>query len=139
LLAKGESKYDPRVAARILKGANMKAFEYLDLQTGRAEWIARMQSALLGFDAALSPTLPIHGPTLASVAPGAERDDAFFAANALLLRNTSVVNMLDGCALSLPMHQVGELPSSMMVWQGPMKDDDVLNISLVIESALRSA
>jgi amidase/aspartyl-tRNA(Asn)/glutamyl-tRNA(Gln) amidotransferase subunit A len=139
LLAKGEAQYDPRVSARILKGANMKAFEYLDLQTGRAAWIARMQSALNAFDAALSPTVPIHGPTLASVAPGAERDDAFFAANGLLLRNTSVVNMLDGCALSLPMHQAGELPSSMMVWQGPMKDDDVLNISLAIESALRSA
>jgi amidase/aspartyl-tRNA(Asn)/glutamyl-tRNA(Gln) amidotransferase subunit A len=54
----------------------------------------------------------------------------------LLLRNTSVVNMLDGCALSLPIHQAGELPSSMMVWQGPMKDDAVLNISLAIESAL---
>ena len=139
LLARGEAQYDPRVSARILKGANMKAFEYLDLQTGRAAWIARMQSALNAFDAALSPTVPIHGPTLASVAPGTERDEAFFAANGLLLRNTSVVNMLDGCALSLPMHQAGELPSSMMVWQGPMKDDDVLNISLAIESALRSA
>ena len=113
--------------------------EYLDLQTGRAAWIARMQAALYGVDAALSPTVPIEGPTLASVAPGAERDDAFFAANGLLLRNTSVVNMLDGCALSLPMHQAGELPSSLMVWQGPMKDDDVLNISLVLENALRPA
>ena len=139
LLDKGEAQYDPRVSARILKGANMKAFEYLDLQTGRAAWIARMQSALNAFDAALSPTVPIHGPTLASVAPGAERDEAFFAANGLLLRNTSVVNMLDGCALSLPMHQASELPTSTMVWQGPMKDDDVLNISLAIESALRSA
>ena len=139
LLAQGETHYDPRVAARILKGANMKAFEYLDLQTGRAAWIARMQAALYGVDAALSPTVPIEGPTLASVAPGAERDDAFFAANGLLLRNTSVVNMLDGCALSLPMHHAGELPTSLMVWQGPMKDDDVLNISLAIESALRTA
>jgi amidase/aspartyl-tRNA(Asn)/glutamyl-tRNA(Gln) amidotransferase subunit A len=70
------------------------------------------------------------------VAPGPERDDAFFATNALLLRNTSVVNMLDGCALSLPIHEAGELPSSMMVWQGPMKDDAVLNISLAIEATL---
>ena len=117
----------------------MKAFEYLDLQAGRTAWIGRMQSALAAFDALLSPTLPIHGPTLASVAPGADRDDTFFTTNTLLLRNTSVVNMLDGCALSLPVHQAGERPSSMMVWQGPMKDDDVLNISLAIETALRSA
>jgi Asp-tRNA(Asn)/Glu-tRNA(Gln) amidotransferase A subunit family amidase len=38
--------------------------------------------------------------------------------------------------LSLPIHEAGELPSSMMVWQGPMKDDAVLNISLAIEAAL---
>jgi len=139
LLAKGEAQYDPRVAARILRGGSIKAYEYLDLQRGRDIWIAKMQSVLNQFDAALSPTTPIEGPTLASVAPGAERDEAFFAANGLLLRNTSVVNMLDGCALSLPMHQAGELPTSLMVWQGPMKDDAVLNISLAIESALRSA
>ncbi len=137
LLAKDEAAYDPRVAARILRGANMKAFEYLDLQKGRADWIQSMQSALNAFDAALSPTVPVYGPTLESVAPGKERDEAFFAVNGLLLRNTSVVNMLDGCALSLPMHQAGELPSSMMVWQGPMHDDAVLNISLAIEDALR--
>jgi amidase/aspartyl-tRNA(Asn)/glutamyl-tRNA(Gln) amidotransferase subunit A len=98
-----------------------------------------MQAALNSVDAALSPTVPIEGPTLASVAPGTEKDDAFFAANGLLLRNTSVVNMFDGCALSLPMHHAGELPTSLMVWQGPMKDDDVLNISLAIEKALRTA
>ena len=117
----------------------MKAFEYLDLQVGRVAWIARMQAALNQCDAALSPTVPIYGPTLQSVAPGAERDGAFFTANGLLLRNTSLVNMLDGCALSLPMHEDGELPSSLMVWQGPMKDDAVLNISLVIEAALSAS
>jgi hypothetical protein len=26
-----------------------------------------------------------------------------------------------------------------MIWQGPMKDDQILNISLAIESALRPA
>jgi amidase/aspartyl-tRNA(Asn)/glutamyl-tRNA(Gln) amidotransferase subunit A len=135
LLEKSEAAYDPRVATRILRGAAMKAHEYLDLLKGRAAWIARMQSALNSFDAALSPTVPIYGPTLESVAPGKERDEAFFTANGLLLRNTSVVNMLDGCALSLPMHADGELPSSLMIWQGPMKDDAVLNISLVIEGA----
>jgi amidase/aspartyl-tRNA(Asn)/glutamyl-tRNA(Gln) amidotransferase subunit A len=76
---------------------------------------------------------------LESVAPGPERDDAFFAANGLLLRNTSVINMLDGCALSLPIHEAGELPSSLMVWQGPMKDDAILNVSLSIEAALSAS
>ena len=137
LLAQGQAQYDPRVAQRIERGAHMKAFEYLDLQQGRSQWIARMQQAMTGFDALLSPTLPITAPTIASMAPGAERDEAFFTANTLLLRNTSVVNMLDGCALSLPCHQAGALPVGLMVWQGPMADDTVLNVSLAIEHQLK--
>ena len=137
-LAQDATLYDPRVAQRIQRGAQMKAFEYLDLQQGRQQWIARMQQVLSGFDALLSPTLPITAPTLASMAPGAERDEAFFTTNTLLLRNTSVVNMLDGCALSLPCHQAGELPVGLMVWQGPMADDTVLNVSLAIEHQLKS-
>lgn len=137
LLAHGAAQYDPRVAQRIVRGAQMKAFEYLDLQQGQQKWIARMQHAMSGFDALLSPTLPITAPTIASMAPGSERDEAFFKANSLLLRNTSVVNMLDGCALSLPCHQDGELPMGLMVWQGPMMDDTVLNVSLAIELHLK--
>jgi len=137
LLAQDAAHYDPRVAQRIQRGAQMMAFEYLDLQQKRQHWIARMQQAMTGFDALLSPTVPITAPSIASVAPGAERDDAFFAANTLLLRNTSVVNMLDGCALSLPCHQPDELPVGMMVWQGPMTDDAVLNVSLAVEHHLK--
>ncbi len=136
LLAKSEALYDPRVAQRIARGEQMKACEYIDLQNGRQQWIARMQKAMQGYDALLSPTLPITAPTIASMAPGAQRDEAFFKANALLLRNTSVVNMLDGCALSLPCHHAGELPVGLMVWQGPMADDMVLNVSLAIEHHL---
>ena len=81
--------------------------------------------------------MPIAAPTIASVAPGSARDAEFFRINALLLRNSSVVNVLDGCALSLPCHQAGELPVGLMVWQGAMRDDAVLNIGLLIEQELQ--
>ena len=137
LLAKSAIDYDPRVALRIERGAHMKAYEYLELQKGQAAWVRRMHQAMLGYDVMLSPTVPITSPTIASMAPGHERDEAFFKANGLLLRNTSVVNMLDGCALSMPCHQAGELPVSLMVWQGAMTDDVVLNVSLAIEQHLK--
>jgi amidase/aspartyl-tRNA(Asn)/glutamyl-tRNA(Gln) amidotransferase subunit A len=136
-LAKSATDYDPRIALRIERGAHMKAYEYLELQQARASWIRQMQQAMLGYDVMLSPTVPITSPTIASMAPGPERDEAFFKANGLLLRNTSVVNMLDGCALSMPCHQAGELPVSLMVWQGAMTDDVVLNVSLAIEQQLK--
>jgi aspartyl-tRNA(Asn)/glutamyl-tRNA(Gln) amidotransferase subunit A len=136
LLAAQGDRYDPRVRFRIERGAAMKAWEYIDLHRARAAWIAEVERALQGFDAVLSPTVPMVAPPIAEVAPGAERDEAFFRVNALLLRNTSVVNMLDGCALSLPCHAPDELPVGLMVWQGPMRDDLVLDLSLQIEKLL---
>ncbi len=137
LLAKHEAEYDPRVAARILRGAGMKAYEYIDLVNARSAWIARVEAALAGYDAVLSPTVPIVAPPIADVAPGKERDEEFFRVNALLLRNTSVVNMLDGCAISIPCHEAGELPVGLMIWHGPMQDDAVLGIALKAEGLLK--
>jgi amidase/aspartyl-tRNA(Asn)/glutamyl-tRNA(Gln) amidotransferase subunit A len=75
-------------------------------------------------------------PAIAELAPGAERDAAFFRTNALLLRNTSVVNMLDGCAISLPCQVPGELPVGLMAWHGALRDDTLLNLALQIEPLL---
>lgn len=144
LLRQHADRYDPRVRARIERGAAMTAADYIDLLHARRAWIARMQDATAGFDALLSPTVPMTAPAIASVAPAsgrdaaedARRDTEFWRVNALLLRNTSVVNMLDGCALSLPCHQAGELPVGLMVWHGALRDDAVLNVGQLIEHEL---
>lgn len=133
LLAHHGDRYDPRVAQRIRRGASMSAADYIDLLQARADWIARMEAALCRFDAVLSPTVPIVAPPTASIA---DSDTEFFRVNTLLLRNTSVVNMLDGCALSLPCHAPDQLPVGLMVWSTAMRDDVVLDISLAIEAAL---
>lgn len=139
LLQRAGDRYDPRVRHRIERGAEMKAWEYIELHRARAAWIAAVERELAGYDAVLSPTVPIVAPPLADVAPGAERDEAFFRTNAALLRNTSVVNMLDGCALSLPCHVPGELPVGLMAWHGALKDDTILNLSQQIENLLLSS
>ncbi len=129
------AEYDPRVALRIARGEAMSAADYIDLIAARRAWIARMDATLHGFDALLSPTVPIVAPPLA---PLVGDDAAFFAVNGLLLRNPSVVNFLDGCALSLPCHLDGELPAGLMVWSTAGRDDAVLDASLAIEAALAS-
>jgi aspartyl-tRNA(Asn)/glutamyl-tRNA(Gln) amidotransferase subunit A len=129
-------RYDPRVLARIQSGAGMNAREYIELTAARRQWINRMEQALRGFDAVLSPTVPIVAPLIATVAPGAERDEAFFTVNSLLLRNTIIVNMLDGCAISIPCHVHPELPVGLMIWAPAMADDTVLNIALQVEQLL---
>lgn len=131
-----EAEYDPRVAARILRGKAMLAHDYIDLLEARRAWIAQMARAMAGYDAILSPTVPIVAPPIAEVAPGKERDQEFFRVNGLLLRNTSVVNFLDGCAISIPCHGPGELPVGMMLWHGALRDDTVLNAALQAEKLL---
>jgi len=134
LLAERGALYDPRVALRIRRGERMSAADYIDLQRARAAWIVRMNDAMRGFDAMLSPTVPIVAPALE---PLLASDDAFFATNGQLLRNPSLANFLDGCALSLPCHRPDELPVGLMVWSGALADDAVLDASLAIEAALR--
>jgi aspartyl-tRNA(Asn)/glutamyl-tRNA(Gln) amidotransferase subunit A len=55
----------------------------------------------------------------------------------MLLRNPSLINLLDGCALSLPCHREGDWPVGLMVWGPALADDRVLAVSLAIEQALR--
>jgi len=132
-IAEHERDYDPRVAQRIRRGAAMSAADYIDLVAARRDWIARMDAALSGFDALLTPTVPIVAPPLE---PLVADDAAFFAANALVLRNPSVVNFLDGCALSVPCQDEGNLPVGLMVWSSGGRDDAVLDAGLAIEAAL---
>jgi aspartyl-tRNA(Asn)/glutamyl-tRNA(Gln) amidotransferase subunit A len=84
----------------------------------------------------LSPTVPLVAAPIADVAPGAERDAEFFRVNALMLRNTSVVNLLDGCAISLPNQPKGTLPTGLMLWHSGGRDADILQISSQIEQVI---
>ena len=77
--------------------------------------------------------MPIVAPP---IAPLVASDDAFFATNALLLRNPSLVNLLDGCALSLPCQRAGDWPAGLMAWAPALADDRVLSLSLAVERAL---
>ncbi len=137
-------RYDPRVLARIMRGASMSATDYIELIHARANWIDRMNRQLHPFDAVLSPTVPLLAPPIADLAPGegldaakdAALDQNFFRVNALLLRNPSAINMLDGCAISIPCQPEGEAPVGLMLWHGALHDDTLLNLALQVEQAL---
>jgi aspartyl-tRNA(Asn)/glutamyl-tRNA(Gln) amidotransferase subunit A len=134
----GHGQYDPRVAQRIATANTMSAADYVRLQRARADWIARMQLRLQAFDAVLSPTTPIVATPLADVAPGTERDAEFFRVNALMLRNALPVNFLDGCAISVPNHQPGELPTGLMIWHSALRDRQILDLAAMVEPVLRA-
>lgn len=129
--------YDPRVLSRILRGEKAQAWQYLELLQRRQRWISAMQRAMLDYDILLSPTVATTSPQLALFAPHAKADDHFTKINALILRNTSIVNLLDGCAISVPCHHPDEMPVGLMVWSYAFNDDRMLASARHIEQVLR--
>ncbi len=133
LLAGQEADYDARVAKRIKLGAALSAADYIDLHAGRRDWIARMETCIAPFDALIMPTVPIVAPPIADLEAS---DEAFFKANSLLLRNPSIINLLDGCAVSVPCHAEGTLPAGLMISGAAMADRTVLAIARAVEKTL---
>lgn len=127
-------RYDPRVLARIRLGETASAADYIALLAARATAIAQAHAALDDFDAFIMPTVPVVPPAIAAL----DADAAHFAkTNALVLRNPSVVNFLDGCAVSLPCAPRGEAPVGLTVAGLAGADAHVLRVAAALEGVLR--
>jgi aspartyl-tRNA(Asn)/glutamyl-tRNA(Gln) amidotransferase subunit A len=131
LLERRGSEYDPRVRTRIERASGMTAVEYIRLRAARADLIARVSARTSGFDALLMPTVAITAPPMAAFA----RDEDYWRLNALLLRNTSVVNFLDCCAITVPIHTAGP-PVGLMIVGEHGADRKLLSVGLGIEQVI---
>jgi aspartyl-tRNA(Asn)/glutamyl-tRNA(Gln) amidotransferase subunit A len=121
--------FDPRVKTRIETAANVSAADYWDLLSARKRLAVQLAPALQGVDAMISPTVPMVAPALADLAPGAAHEEAYLRVNRLLLRNPSTVNFLDGCAITIPCQEPGQLPVGLMLWQLHGHDSAILGIA----------
>ncbi|WP_427183581.1 amidase [Bordetella bronchialis] len=128
LAAKGD-EYDPRVAMRIRRGEQQSAADYITLLDRRATVMAVAADRLRDADAWLMPTVAVLPPRVDDL----QTDEAFFSVNALVLRNTSVINFLDGCGVSLPAGQPG-IGLAVCGLRGG--DARVLQVAGAIEAAL---
>jgi len=135
LIAQQGDAYDPRVRTRIEAGGRMGAADYIDLLAARQRWVAQVQARIAPFDALLMPTVPQVAPPIAEL----ERDDARYAeANLLMLRNPTLINFLDGCALSLPCHCPCEAPVGLMLAAAGGADARLLALGLAVEALWRN-
>jgi len=134
LLDQRSDRIDPRVRIRIERGRSMTAAEYLDLLRSRREIQCRYSRRVQGFDLWLMPTVPQVAPLLESLVT----DTAYFAANRLMLRNPSLVNFLDGCAISLPCHDQGSLPVGVSLVAAPGMDRQLLAAAARLEAVITS-
>lgn len=124
--------YDPRVLVRLQRGREQSAADYLDLIRARADLQHRIDRSLVEFDAVLLPTAPIIAPLLQDL----ESDEAYLRTNQLALRNTSIANFLDRCAISLPCHEAGAAPVGLMLMGTQGGDRRVLGMAAAVEAAL---
>jgi len=134
LLAETGELYDPRVSGRIRRGAGVPAADYLDALAARTAMIAGVERRLAGYDALLLPTVAILPP---AIAPLEQDEEAYTQANLLALRNCTLVNMIDGCALSLPASRRGEAPVGLMIAGLAGQDARILAIAAAVEALLR--
>jgi aspartyl-tRNA(Asn)/glutamyl-tRNA(Gln) amidotransferase subunit A len=123
------------VVSRIRRGAAMTAAQFLELESARKRWIAAVEQRLAHAHAhaLVLPTVPVVAPAIAELQAS---DDAYGAANLLMLRNPTLINFLDGCALSLPCHRPGEAPVGLMLAAPGGHDAQLLALGTAAESVL---
>jgi aspartyl-tRNA(Asn)/glutamyl-tRNA(Gln) amidotransferase subunit A len=132
LIARAQSKYDPRVLTRLLRGQEQDAADYIDLVSARADFIRRVAAVTAPYDALVMPTVPVTAAKVADLVA----DDAYRQVNFLVLRNPSVANFLDRCSISVPCHRAGEAPVGLMLVGEHGVDRRLLSIAAAIEAVV---
>ncbi len=121
--------YDPRVLVRITRGKDQDATHYIELMRARTDLIHRVAAISSQYDALVMPTVPIVAPSLASL----EAEEQFRTVNLLMLRNTTIANVLDRCAISVPCHRGGDAPVGLMLVGEHGTDRRLFSIATAIE------
>jgi len=131
-LKRDGARIDTLIRARIERGGTIPAYDYIDMTTGRRRLVQAMDARLEGIDALVLPTVPIVAPKIAEVAAA----DEFGRKNAMLLRNTSMINFFDLCAISLPLPRDGGLSTGLMLVGRNGSDAKLFAIAAAVEKLL---
>jgi aspartyl-tRNA(Asn)/glutamyl-tRNA(Gln) amidotransferase subunit A len=133
IAAKGDV-YDPHVASRILRGEHISAADYIDLIAARKSLVARANARIAPYDALLLPTTANTPPRIEEL----KDDAAFTRENLRSLRNCTLINMIDGCAISLPAHRDGEVPVGLMLAGAGGSDRRIFELAAGMEDLVRA-
>jgi aspartyl-tRNA(Asn)/glutamyl-tRNA(Gln) amidotransferase subunit A len=121
-----------RAFSRIEQGGVLLASDMLDRLSLRASLVESAERQTRWWDAMLMPTCPILPPPISAVAS----DDGYNHYNMLLMRNTRVANVLDRCAVTLPVDCYGGLSIGLTLMGNPMCDDALFDIAEAVENLL---
>jgi len=129
LLSRRADAIDPNVSVRLERARNIGAADYIDMVRGRARLIRLMDDRITDVDVLVWPTTPMVAPTMQEVAA----PDEFACKNAMLLRNTVIVNFFDLCAISVPIPRGSGLPAGFMLVARNGQDQRLFRIAAAVE------
>lgn len=131
LLSRRADDIDPNVRVRLERARNIGVADYIDMVRARAGLIRLMDARLADLDILALPTTPIVAPTMEEVVP----PDDFARKNAMLLRNTVIVNFFDLCAISVPIPRESGLPTGLMLVARNGLDHRLFRVAAAVERA----
>ncbi|RVU36845.1 amidase [Hwanghaeella grinnelliae] len=132
MIAEHGVEYDPRVRVRIEKAREQEEGEYEALLNARQEIIDNADTITTGFDAVVMPTTPIQAPLIADLMDESD----YGRLNLLALRNPTIANFLDRCAISVPMPTGNGMPAGFMLMGETMADKKLLGLAQAVERVL---
>ncbi|NIZ00044.1 amidase [Thalassospira lucentensis] len=101
---------DPRVLTRIKFAKTLSEDDLIAAYAKRTDVVSMFSTAMAEVDVMIAPTLPMMAPKIAEV----EAD--FDNLNAMMLRNTGYLNLVDACAISMPVPVAGQAaPAALMI------------------------
>ena len=125
---RGEA-FDQNVRTRLERARNVSAADYIGMVHERDALIKAMNARLAEIDVLAMPTTPMVAPTIAEMAS----PDVFARKNAMLLRNTSIINFFDLTAISLPLPRQSGLPAGLMLIARNGQDHRLFRIAAAVE------
>jgi aspartyl-tRNA(Asn)/glutamyl-tRNA(Gln) amidotransferase subunit A len=127
-LATRGSEYDSNIRGRIEAGGKILAADYVTMLRERLRLVRAMDARLADLDGLVLPTTPIVAPTIAEVA-----GEGFASRNLLVLRNPTLVNFFDLCAISIPLPRSSGLPVGLMIVARNGEDRKLFRIAAAVE------
>ena len=126
---------DEKIAQRMEDAATLPAYEYLDRLRSFERLSLQIDERLNTVDVLVSPTVAITPPTTKDI----EVLSTYRKTNLLSLRNTSIVNYLGLCALTMPVgFDRASMPAGLQLIARNGEDERLLAIALAFEKCLGS-
>jgi aspartyl-tRNA(Asn)/glutamyl-tRNA(Gln) amidotransferase subunit A len=132
-LAAAASDMDPRIVGRLKAGGEIPGYVYYEAMESLKDIRARAAKITSRYDAVVMPTIVTTAPPIARFTETEDGRRDFFV---VVIRNASIGNLLERCALTVPCHEKGQAPVGFMLMGERMADKRVLAIGRSVEAAL---